>query len=1057
MDEWEDTAEREWEQLSSHYEAPYDDLTRMVEDDELSDDVMDQDLELDEEKEIDDDDEYLTSDSRRFFEPEMPKRGADEPAPERPVTIDDIRQSVEKVIPWRHGKTYKNLGIFKKKAEVVRSKYRDDITAAMHELGHYLDKKLGLRDAGNDAAQQELLDAGAVTSNPSYTKKRQLGEGAAQFFLSYAVNDAQARMQFPEYYKEFENALGKNPETRDSVKAIQERVSAYYKQNPEERLHANIVHGTDAPETPLVERARKFGEQVYNMGVDALTPLQRVTEAVREKMNVRYLDDKYNLSARARTAAGFRGRADYDTSKFLDVLRKLPKGKEEHTRLSDYLAAARALNYRLKGLIPGLSASLEEAQAIVKNAPLYIKHAAMELKDIYREMMIKTLVDTGIMTRDQLDYLEVEWPDYVPFLRVGSPAEFEQDLRRFLKGRGKSLVNLATPIKQTKGVANEAEVYKIRDPLEGMLRNIQAFHALAARNEVGKTMVSIAQVEGMGRFAEEVPVKGEKGDNVFHVWIDGQKKYYATDPDVYAALTSMNEVSPTAAGLQSLARALTIPADIFRMGTTRYNPAFIVTNFFRDTTSAAINSESWMPPIINSIRGLMIHYSSDPKMKALMEEMRQEGVFYSGVTEIRGNSPRELARTIQRAYQEGGMTSDVRRRVRTLFDYVGSFNEAVELAPKLYEYYYLTQRGVPKQEAAMLAREVNIDFQRAGTIGRVYNKITPFFNANIQGVDKTAQTFARRPYQTMGKLLLFAGLPSLIAWVLGQLGSDEDRKEYEGINKQMKDLYWHVKMGDTWYRLPKPQQYGLFGSLVERGLDAAYKKDPAAFRGYGHAVFEDVMPPLLPNLVTTGIESVTNYDFFTGRPIVPQKYERLPKEMQYGPETSGIAKIVGEWTGLSPMIIDHAVRGTGGTVASGGLNLIDKAADSFGIHDRNREATRVSEYPGPRSFTTNPYRNNEFIDQFYDLADQTEKAKNEFDARRKSGQPMRASMDAREAKRFSVARQMMTKLNKARAKVRESGRTPELKRKQMDEIDKRVVNVARKTIERYYQKTGTEQ
>jgi hypothetical protein len=644
------------------------------------------------------------------------------------------------------------------------------------------------------------------------------------------------------------------------------------------------------------------------------------------------------------------------------------------------------------------------------------------------------------MSQEQFDYLEMEWPDYVPFFRIDTANMFEHDLNVFLRGRGKSLVNLASPIKKATGVAGESEVYPIRDPLESMLRNMQTFHALASRNEVGKTMLSIAQVEGMGRFAERVSGPGEKGDSVFYVWRDGKKEHYATDPDVYAALTAVNEVSPTAAGLKKLAKVATIPADVFRMGTTRYNPAFVVRNFMRDAANVAINSESWTPPVWNTLKGLTILYSNDPKFKAVLDEAVSEGVLYSGITEMRGNSPKALAKGIKAAFREGGITGAGKRKLLALAEWVGSKNEAVEVAPKLYEYYYLRGKGVPKQEAAMRAREVNVDFARAGSAGREINKATAFFNANIQGVDKAVRTAVERPAQTAAKMLMYVALPSLASWALGNLGDDGDREEYEEITKQQKDLFWHFKMDDEWVRIPKPDVYGMAGSLLERGLDAAYKKDPAAFRGFADSLWEAGVPPLVPTLIMPWVEVWANKDSFTGRPIVSQKYGRLPPEMQYGSWTSGVSKQIGQYIGVSPMKIDHIIRGTTGTVGGELAKIPDRL---FG--DGNREATKLTEKPFVRSLFADPYRNSESVDRFYEVAERIDHA----EIRHKAGKGGDAR-DLRFAKLFSNASRALSEARKKRAAIQQSpGLTPEQKRSRLDNIDRHMTGIARSALKRY--------
>ncbi len=126
--------------------------------------------------------------------------------------------------------------------------------------------------------------------------------------------------------------------------------------------------------------------------------------------------------------------------------------------------------------------------------------------------------------------------------------------------------------------------------------------------------------------------------------------------------------------------------------------------------------------------------------RAELSDAIEHGVMKAGITEIRTHSPKAIGREIQKAFNEGGITTQIKNKALWLFELFGTANEAVEVAPKLYEYYHLVGKGMPKMEAAMRAREGNLDFARAGSVGRELNRATAFFNANVQGVDKAVRT-----------------------------------------------------------------------------------------------------------------------------------------------------------------------------------------------------------------------------------------------------------------------------------------------------------------------------
>ncbi|MDR1483149.1 MAG: hypothetical protein LBI74_11045, partial [Synergistaceae bacterium] len=194
------------------------------------------------------DEQALISGERRTFEPKAPEtRELD-----KPVTIRGIREKIEKLLPWRHGKTGRKAeGIFRITPEVMRTKYRNDLPVAMHELGHFLDKRLGLSSMESESAaiatsiSKELRSVGLPASGKNYTPAQVRAEGIAQFLLHYSVNDAQAREKFPTFYGFFEEKLSARPELKGQIEEIKGLVTDYFTQTPQQRLDASIVYGDE--------------------------------------------------------------------------------------------------------------------------------------------------------------------------------------------------------------------------------------------------------------------------------------------------------------------------------------------------------------------------------------------------------------------------------------------------------------------------------------------------------------------------------------------------------------------------------------------------------------------------------------------------------------------------------------------------------------------------------------------------------------------------------------------------------------------------------------------
>jgi len=174
-------------------------------------------------------------------------------------------------------------------------------------------------------------------------------------------------------------------------------------------------------------------------------------------------------------------------------------------------------------------------------------------------------------------------------------------------------------------------------------------------------------------------------------------------------------------------------------------------------------------------------------MKALLNEAIDEGVLNSSILEIQANSPEALAREIRAAFNEEGISEKVVRNVRNLAEMLGNTNQALVIAPKIAEYERQLKMGRPKQEAALKAREVNLDYERAGVSGKQYNRVAAFFNANLQSPDKAMRAWKERPYEKMAKILMFVVLPSIAAWTMAHR-NEEGAKEYEQIPRWRKDI-----------------------------------------------------------------------------------------------------------------------------------------------------------------------------------------------------------------------------------------------------------------------------
>jgi hypothetical protein len=177
----------------------------------------------------------------------------------------------------------------------------------------------------------------------------------------------------------------------------------------------------------------------------------------------------------------------------------------------------------------------------------------------------------------------------------------------------------------------------------------------------------------------------------------------------------------------------------------------------------------------------------------------------------------------------------------------------------------------------------------------------------------------------------------------------------------------------------------MFAEQAVRQSTEQYADDPAKLRTIlGDALVNNLfggsIPVELPEKLAVELEG--NYDFFAERPIVGAGLEKLEGWRQYSPETSEFAKGVGAtskdlakavgstYTGLSPMKVDHFIRGTLGSY--GGMFLL-ATNNIFGNRPTRSTQDIIATFPGMSRVGVREFANDTATD-FHDLAEHVSEA-----------------------------------------------------------------------------------
>jgi len=218
---------------------------------------------------------------------------------------------------------------------------------------------------------------------------------------------------------------------------------------------------------------------------------------------------------------------------------------------------------------------------------------------------------------------------------------------------------------------------------------------------------------------------------------------------------------------------------------TQYNPVFGLKNFFRDLSTGLLNLSTtpiagkqkevtknvlpMMRGIFNALNGDMS--SAEAK---LFEEYQLEGgqVGYRNLWITSEDRAKEIERELK-SLQAGKPKQYLSRMAKVLSDY----NATMENAVRLSAYKVGIESGMTKEQAAVMAKNLTVNFNKKGQIAGQAGALYAFFNASVQGAVRMYETL-KGP---MGRKIIAGGiiLGATQAMMLAAAGfKDEEPPEF---------------------------------------------------------------------------------------------------------------------------------------------------------------------------------------------------------------------------------------------------------------------------------------
>ncbi|EIZ5130009.1 hypothetical protein MP659_002596 [Salmonella enterica] len=361
------------------------------------------------------------------------------------------------------------------------------------------------------------------------------------------------------------------------------------------------------------------------------------------------------------------------------------------------------------------------------------------------------------------------------------------------------------------------------------------------------------------RQVEEMPVPmAMMSDRYFTTKKDG-KTYYIKLHDE-RLMRAMKNMGPETGNvvIQTLARV----NRMMSMMNTSLNPEFLVSNFIRDMQTAVMNLKAEQGRDDGKLNGrdiaLKTVRDSGAAMKAVYASLRDKKLDGQGAewqkmwkefvedgaktgwfrTEDLNGQMKEMDRLVTLA--KGGWRGRGLQGWHAFTSLIEDANNAVENALRLSAYKHARDAGISRAQAASLAKNMTVNFNRRGEQGVLLNSLYMFANASVQGTANMMRSLAhlngegpllqRLRWKNLNmsqKIALAATGAGYMMASLNRAGAGQDDDGVNWFDKVpdyvkehdiviMKSLFGG-KAGEYW-SIPLPYGYNMFwllGSITE--------------------------------------------------------------------------------------------------------------------------------------------------------------------------------------------------------------------------------------------------
>ena len=522
-----------------------------------------------------------------------------------------------------------------------------------------------------------------------------------------------------------------------------------------------------------------------------------------------------------------------------------------------------------------------------------------DMRNVQRKDLLDFMVDTGLYTREKADRF-LSRAEYVALYRVPEE-EIDSFDRPTTKGAG-----LLGAGKEYRLVGSKRAA---ADPIDNYIANMSWMMQRGIKNNAAKSTADMMQQIGIGQWYDRPMTDVEK--KAYHhitVHVDGlPKDFRVLDPNDMAAFSA----SPIISG--AVWDIMKYPVAGLRHGITMM-PQFVWNQAWEDPIRATFTSGN-RAGFLNNITKTWTsiannQFKADRTPNAAMLNrygiVGQKDVLDSAdIIKLYKGKDKKLWEKSLFFFERMAQGSDLGAR-EAIYD-----NAIKELEAEGYD------RETAEDLAAVRSHQY-MPYQQMGMSRSLayLRRMMPFVNPPIQGMARDIAAARGRisgVSKAEGKKLLVYRLAKYLTFTAMYAAFMSGDDEYENQSEEQQNNNFFI----GGLRMPVPQELRPLKVAAERGTRAWVLNAPkadiedvdvaaAALRKTWELI-AGFAP--IPSAVRPLAENYTNFDIFSGLPVVSAGQQRKEPYLQYTEKTSEIAKLVGAQLNYSPIKIDKLLKG----------------------------------------------------------------------------------------------------------------------------------------------------